>query len=117
MNINLINIYNDPNFIYCKTFGLNIINQIIDSYFNNSIKYLYNSDFKLSLQYSSFFDKYNINHPFISFIYIYIIFNIYNNNINKEYINKIIKHYIICKNINNFYNIKELNNYINNYIN
>ena len=49
----------------------------------------------------------------MSFIYIYSIFNIYNN-LEQEYNNKIIKHYNICKSIINFYNIPELNNYISN---
>ena len=34
------------------------ISQIINTYFNNSIKYLQNSDFNLAFKYSSFFDKY-----------------------------------------------------------
>ena len=117
MSINIVDIYNEPNYIYCQNFGLYIINEIINSYFNNSIKYLYNSNFDLSFKYSSFFDKYNINYPYMSFIYIYSIFNIYNNNLNQEYKHKIIKHYSICKCVLNFYNITELNNYINNIIN
>ena len=114
MNINIINIYKDPNYIYSQNFGIYIINEIIKTYFDNSIKYLQNYDFNSALKYSSFFDKYNINHPYMSFIYIYSIFNIYNNNLNKEYYNKIIKHYSISKNIIKFYNISELNSYINN---
>ena len=54
----------------------------------------------------------------MSFIYIYSIFNIYNNNLNEELSKKIIKHYNISKNIVDFYNISILNTYIiNNYIN
>ena len=105
MNINIINLYNQKNYLYIQKFGLYIINEIINSYFNNSIKYLYNSDFKLAFKYSSFFDKYNINHPFMSFIYIYSIYNIYNNNLNEELSKKIIKNYNIYKNIVDFYNI------------
>ncbi len=113
MNINIINIYNEPNYIYSQKFGIYIINEIINTYFNNSIKYLQKCDFNLAFKYSSFFDKYDIKHPYMSFIYIYSIFNIYNN-LEQEYNNKIIKHYNICKSIINFYNIPELNNYISN---
>ena len=50
----------------------------------------------------------------MSFIYIYSIFNIYNNNLNQELNTKIIKHYYISKNIIKFYNMSEINTYINN---
>jgi len=40
-------------------------------------KFFIANNFKLALKYSSFFDDYNINHPFMSFIYIYSIFNNY----------------------------------------
>ena len=71
MNINIINLYNDPNYIYSQNFGIYIINEIIKTYFDNSIKYLEKSDFNVAFKYSSFFDKYSINHPYMSFIYIY----------------------------------------------
>ena len=45
----------------------------------------------------------------MSFIYIYSIFNIYNNNLNQELNTKIIKHYYISKNIIKFYNMSEIN--------
>ena len=114
MNINIINVYNDPNYIYSQSFGIYIINEIIKTYFHNSIKYLEKSDFNLAFKYSSFFDKYSINHPYMSFIYIYSIFNIYNNNLNEEFNYKIIKHYYISNNIIKFYNMSILNTYINN---
>ena len=38
MNINIINLYNDRNYIYSQDFGICIINEIIKTYFKNSVR-------------------------------------------------------------------------------
>jgi len=114
MNINFTDIYNDPNYIYTYNFGIDILNKIINTYFYNTIKYINYNDYNNSLKYSSFFDENNLKHPYISFVFIYSIFNIYNINIPYKYCKNIKTHIYVANVILKFYNNHKLNDYCNN---
>lgn len=113
MNFNIIKLYSDANYIYTKNFGLYILNEIINSYFNNSIKYIEKEDYINCLKYTDFFNIYNFKYSYISFIYLFSIYKIYNNSIPHHYIQIIKKNIKIAKCILDFYNIYELKNYCN----
>ena len=113
MNINLQNIYNDPNYNYTKNYGNKLITQIIQSYFDITNKFFIKTDYNNSLKYANFFIKFNIIHPYISFIYIFSLFNLYPTEINQHYIISMKKNIVIAKPIIDLYNIENLNNYCN----
>ena len=111
MNINLQDLYNDPNYIYIKNTGNQLITEIINSYYKIIESSFLNNHFNDSLKYTKFYIDYNIIHPYISFIYIYSLFNLNPTSINSEYISSIKKHIKIAKSIIDLYNIEKLNEY------
>ena len=111
MSINLLNLEKDKNNIYMKKFGIKIVNNIIEAYKDSAIKSLENEDFKKSLNYSEFFDMFNIKNRYISFIYVYSMYKLNSNKIYENEINKLKKHILIGLPILNFYKMKELNKY------
>ena len=113
LNINTTDIYNDLNYKYIQQFGIKIINEIINSYYDMSLIYFDKSDYNKSYKYSNFFTIHNINIPHISFIYIYSIYKIYYNNIPNYLIEDIKKNIKIAKCMLEFYKITELDNYCN----
>ena len=111
MNINLQDLYNDPNYIYIKNTGNQLITEITNSYYKIIETSFLNNDFNNSIKYTKFYIDYNITNPYISFIYIYSLFNLNPTSINSEYISSIKKHIKIAKSIIDLYNIQKLNEY------
>ena len=113
LNLDINDICKDENYKYIKSFGITIINELINSYYDIcSINYT-NSSYKKSLHYSSFFIDHNINIAYISFIYIYSVYKIYYDNIPEYLINNIKKNIKYAKCILDFYDFEYLNNYCN----
>ena len=111
MNINLQDLYNDPNYIYIKNTGNQLITEITNSYYKIIETSFLNNDFNNSIKYTKFYIDYNIINPYISFIYIYSLFNLYPTSINSEYISSMKKHIKIAKSIIDLYNIQKFNEY------
>lgn len=111
MNINLQQLYSDPNYQYIKNTGNNLILKIIDSYYDIIQSSFLLNNYSNSLNYSKFYIQYNITNPYISFIYLFSLFNLYPNSINSDYIPSIKKHIKIAKSILDLYNIQNLNEY------
>ena len=112
MNINYKNICNDPNYIYLKKNGINIINQLIQSYYDICELKFMNSNYEKSLFYASFFNNHNIQNSFISFIIIYSIHILHPNTIDNIHVNLFKKHIKSGLVFTNFYNLQTLKNYI-----
>ena len=112
INTNLFDLYYNKNYIYIQNFGNHILNQIIQSYFDNSIKFFNLNDYNKLLSFTTFFITYNIKNPIMHFMYIYSLFHIFNTNISNIYINNMKNSYTISKCIFDFYNISYLNQYI-----
>jgi len=113
MNINYNNICNDPNYIYLKKKGSNIINEIIQSYYDICELKFMNSNYEKSLLYASFFNQYNIYNSFISFIIIYSIHILHPNTIDNINVNLFKKHIKLGLIFVDFYNLENLKKYIN----
>ena len=113
MNINLKELYSDPNYQYIKNTGNHLLIQIIDAYYNIIESSFLLNNYTNSLKYSQFYIQYNITNPYISFIYLFSLFNLYPNSINSDYIPSIKKHIKIAKSILDLYNIQKLNQYCN----
>ena len=111
MKINLQQLYSDPNYEYIKNTGNHLLIQIINSYFNIIESSFLLNNYSNSLNYSKFYIQHNITNPYISFIYLFSLFNLYPNSINSDYIPSIKKHIIIAKSILDLYNIQKLNEY------
>ena len=112
MNINYKNICNDSNYLYLKKNGINIINQLIQSYYDICELKFMNSNYEKSLFYASFFNNHNIYNSFISFIIIYSIHILYQNTIDNINVNLFKKHIKSGIVFTNFYNLQTLKNYI-----
>tara|TARA_B110000902_G_C14257749_1_gene568595 strand:- start:884 stop:2167 length:1284 start_codon:yes stop_codon:yes gene_type:complete len=112
MNINYNTICNDPNYIYLKKNGINLINQVIESYYNISELNFMNNNYVKSLQYALFFNKHNITNIYISFIILYSIHILHSKTIDILNINLFKKHINTAMVFVNFYNLKSLTNYI-----
>ena len=112
MNINYKNICNDPNYLYLKKNGINIINQLIQSYYDICELKFMNSNYEKSLFYASFFNNHNIYNSFISFIIIYSIHILHPNTIDNINVNLFKKHIKSGIVFTDFYNLQTLKNYI-----
>ena len=112
MNTNYNTICNDPNYIYLKKNGINLINQVIESYYNISELNFMNNNYVKSLQYALFFNKHNITNIYISFIILYSIHILHSKTIDILNINLFKKHINTAMVFVNFYNLKSLTNYI-----
>ena len=109
MNINMIEL-KVTLIKYIEHFGNKLVKYIINSYYETLYWNLKN-DYKSCFKYSSFYIDYNIINPFISFIYVFSYFNLNQNSINSDYIEKIKKNIIIADSIIKLYNIKSFNQY------
>lgn len=117
MSINMKDLQADENFKYIEHFGNKLVKYIIDSYYEITLLKFENQDYKGSLKYSSFYIDYNIINPFISFIYIFSYFNLNQNSINSDYIEKIKKNIKIADSIIKLYNIESFNQYCKSVLN
>ena len=111
MNINMKELQSDKNFKYIEHFGNTLVEYIINSYYEITLLNFENANYKNSLKYSSFYIDYNIINPFISFIYVFSYFNLNQNSLNSDYIEKIKKNIKIADPIIKLYNIESFNQY------
>ena len=112
MDSNFNTMYNDPNFVFIKKNGLNITNQIIQSYYDICESKFSVSNYEKSLFYASFFTQHNIKNTFISFIIIYSIHILQSQTISNIQVDLFKKHLNLGSIFVNFYNIQSLNAYI-----
>ena len=112
MSLNYNNMYNDPNFNYIKKFGIHIINNLIQSYYDICESKFSNSNYEKSLFYSKFFTLHNIKNSFISFIILYSIHILHNNTIDNINVQLFKTNILNAKIFTDFYNIKSLKSYI-----
>ena len=112
MDSNFNTMYNDPNFVFIKKNGLNITNQIIQSYYDICESKFSVSHYEKSLFYASFFTQHNIKNTFISFIIIYSIHILHSQTISNIHVDLFKKHLNLASIFVNFYNIQSLNAYI-----
>jgi hypothetical protein len=112
MNINYKNICNDPNYIYLKKNGINIINKLIQSYYDICEINFMNSNYEKSLFYASFFNQHNITNAYISFIILFSIHILHSKTIDTSNINLFKKHINPSLIFVNFYNLQNLKSYI-----
>ena len=113
MDLNIKQINSDPNTLYIKKFGNQLITDIIDSYYSIIESSFENNDFDKSLKYSSFYIDYNIVNPYISFIYVFSYYKLNPESLNTQYLDILKKNIIIAKSIINMFNIEHFNNYCN----
>ena len=111
MNMNYINITNDKNYSFIKKYGIHIMQQIIESYYDIADKFFKENNYEKALFYSKFFYKYKIINYYIYFIIIYSISNLHTNTIDDETISLFNYVYPYAKPLILFYNIPNINNY------
>lgn len=112
MDLNFNTIYNDPNFNFIKKNGIDISNQLIQSYYNICESKFILSNYDKTLFYAMFFHQHNIKNTFISFIILYSIHILYTESISNIYVDLFKKHIKPAQIFVNFYNINSLNGYI-----
>ena len=113
MDLNIKQINSDPNTLYIKQFGNQLITDIIESYYHIIESSFENNDFDKSFKYSSFYIDYNIVNPYISFIYVFSYYKLNPESLNTQYLDILKKNIIIAKSIINMFNIEHFNNYCN----
>lgn len=111
LNVKLDHIFEDENSIFIKNFGKKIIHSLIHTYYQNCIKYFKNTQLDICIKYCKFFIQHNIKNAYISFIYIYCVYKLYNNKLTVEIIHNFKKAVPIAKCITDFYDIEQLQDY------
>mgnify|MGYP001213657019 FL=1 len=112
MNLNYPDIVSDLNYLYIKTRGIEIINNVIQSYYDITLVKFMKNNLDKSLFYGRFFNEYQIKNGYISFIILFSIHKIYNKTITHEYLDIFKKNILSAHAFTNFYNIDSLHNYI-----
>jgi len=111
MNLNYPDIVCDLNYSYLKSKGIEIINKVIQSYYDISVKKFIKNDLENSLFYSGFFIQYEIKNSYISFIILFCIHKIYHNTITQYYLDLFKKNKILAQPFIRFYQIQSLELY------
>ena len=111
MNLNYQTMIKDPNYLYLKKIGNNIINKVIQSYYDISEKKFLENNFEKGLFYSRFFNQYEIKNSYISFIILFCIHKIHTETISDIFVDLFKKNKILAQPFINFYEIETLNLY------
>lgn len=111
MNLNYQTMIKDQNYLYLKKIGNNIINKVIQSYYDISEKKFLENNFEKGLFYSGFFNQYEIKNSYISFIILFCIHKIHTETISDTFVELFKKNKILAQPFINFYEIETLNLY------